>query len=326
MQVPDSDNDPEHRGGGPSRVLSWLDEDDPPPPEEPPPSLPGSPVPEQSGGPLPWPVPGYDDELSAPGRPTDRVGAGSLWARRRLVLGARVLAAAAVLALVSTGLYLAGLRLAQGDSDDRRGAARIVSAPLTGLDRADFELASGATKVTVRGGAADDALYRISTPENGGTVPEVVRRGGRVVLRLVRTGRAGPDEVDIQLSGRVSWTVRLTGGAATRVVDASRLALRGLTVSTGSTRTELSLPKPTSRVPIRLAGGFDTVAVQLPVGVPARLTVGKGAGRVVIDGRIREGVAAGRILGTVGWQRSLRRYEIDLTAGASTVTVQRPGR
>lgn len=268
------------------------------------------------------PGPRLDGAFPVPGPDAARPD-GARWRVARTPVFLAVIA----VVLISAALVLVGQRLSgRLDGGGADGAARTVSAPLGGLRRAEFELVSGVRKVTVRGGTAAGDLYRISTPRGGGTVPQVERRGTRIALRLVPSGRNGPDEVDILLNRRVAWDLRLTGGAAVRVVDASGFGLRGLAVSTGSTRTELSLPKPAGRVPIRLAGGVDTLSVRLPAGVHARVVIGEGAGRVVIDGRIRDGVAAGRLLGTVGWQRSKRRYDIELQAGASTVTVRREAR
>lgn len=324
-------------GGGEDRhrVLSWLDEDDPPPPEEPPPAFPPYPAPlfeqppyveppyaEPPDGKRPYSEP--PDSEPPDGGAVGAVGRGRsrrLFTRTAVVVAVAVLTTAIIAVMYVTELGPWG----RVPGDD--GRDRVAAAPRDGLGRADLDLVTGTASVTVRGGGTGDDLYRITTPEGGRAVPEVIREGDRFTLRLVPNGRDGPDTVDIRLSDAVSWRLRLAGGAAVRRVDATGLPLlRGLEIEGGSTRTELDLPEPTGTVPIRLAGGVDKLSVRLPTGAGARLLVGAGAGRVTIDGRIREGVAAGRVLGTLGWEKSKLRYEIELTTGASTVTVGRRDR
>jgi hypothetical protein len=64
---------------------------------------------------------------------------------------------------------------------------------------------------------------------------------------------------------------------------------------------------------------------ELLVGVtgatPVRIRVGAGAGSVAAYDERRVGVAAGDIISSPDWDRSADRVDVDLVAGANTVTV-----
>jgi hypothetical protein len=299
---------------GTGRALPWLDEDAPPPPAEPPPQL-GRPFPTPAGPAATTPDPGVRPEVKQHAAPPP---AGSL-RRRPLIIAAAVLAVV-VLAVVAVTAISYVLENRRSDS----GGARTVSAPLDGRDRSNFELVTGTTTVTVRGGDLAGDLYRISTPAGASAVPEVVQGNDRLTLHLVPSGRKGPAEVSIELSSAVAWDLRLTGGAAVRVVDATALKVTRLAVAGGSTRTELSLAAPEGMVPINITEGLGELTVRRPGEIPARVRVGGGAGRVVLDDEVHGGVGAGTVLTTEDWTGAPNRYDIDLAAGAASVTVARP--
>ena len=52
-----------------------------------------------------------------------------------------------------------------------------------------------------------------------------------------------------------------------------------------------------------------------------RVRAGAGAGSVVVRDDRWDGVAAGSVLGTPGWDRSAERLYLDLVAGANSVLV-----
>jgi len=202
-------------------------------------------------------------------------------------------------------------------------AGTVITAPRADVTRANLELLSGTTAVSLRRGAGKGDLYRIATPDGGSTVPTVLHEQGRLMVDLVDSGRSGPDTVDIQLNPQVTWDLRFTGGAVVRLLDLSGLSVSGLVMTGGSARTELTLPAPDGTVPVRMVGGVGEFTVRLPQNIPVQVRIGGGAGTATLDNQVRTGVAAGTVLATPDWATATHRYDIDVASGASTVTVVR---
>jgi hypothetical protein len=72
-----------------------------------------------------------------------------------------------------------------------------------------------------------------------------------------------------------------------------------------------------------LSGGASRVVVSLPAGVPAQLSLDGGASFASLVSQSRMGVAGGTVLTTSGWPAAANRYEFDLVAGVSSITVTR---
>jgi hypothetical protein len=202
-------------------------------------------------------------------------------------------------------------------------ADHVVAAPLDGRQDAQFELLNGATSVTVRAADIGAQLYRIGTPDESGAVPRVIDHDGRVELHLVPTGPAGRSAVEILLSTRVRWGLRIAGGAADEVLDMANGRLTAVDIVAGASRIDLSLPRPAGTVPVRLTGGASEFGLHAPAGVPTRVRVGSGAGSVTVNGVQRDGVSAGTVFAAAGWDAAVDRYDIQLASGVAAVTVDR---
>lgn len=230
------------------------------------------------------------------------------------VLGVLVVAAAVVVGSDDDGERPAqGVRTEEAPRHD-------VAVARDGLESAELDVVSGATAVTVRVADLAPELVRASTPEGSRVAPAVSRDGTRVRVALASTGLAGPADVTVVLDRQVRWRVRLSGGATTEVVDLRGGRVDGVEFAAGVNRIELSLPAPRGVVPVRMSGGASDFTVLLPAGVDAGVRVGGGAGSVQVDGVRRTGLSGGT---TVRSSTAADRYDIDATAGVSTLTVGR---
>jgi len=207
--------------------------------------------------------------------------------------------------------------------DGAAGADRVVSGPLGDRREATMEVLTGATSITVRVGDLGDRLYRAATPAGSGLVPAAVDAGERVQVHLTRRAPDGPDALDLQLSSRVRWNVRIIGGAVEEIVDLGQGNLAGLDIVGGATRIEVRLPRPQGTVPVRMSGGANQFLLHAPGDTPVRVRLGSGAGNVSVDGSARSGVAAGTAITQPGWDQATDRYDIDAVAGVSALTVDR---
>jgi hypothetical protein len=129
--------------------------------------------------------------------------------------------------------------------------------------------------------------------------------------------------VEIELSTATRWHVRLVGGATQQTIDLSAGRVAEVALVGGATSVEMTLPRPSGNVPVRMVSGVATWAVHLPGGVPAQVFVGAGAGTVTVDGATRTGVAGGTTVTGDGWAQATDRYEVIASGGMSTFTLDR---
>ncbi|MGC4851377.1 hypothetical protein ACLQ3F_29450 [Micromonospora sp. DT15] len=232
-------------------------------------------------------------------------------------------------------------------AEGRRGGAgaaaeQLLTAPLAGRQKGTFVLADGLSSFELRVAELGDDLYRISAPAGSGVAGRPAVRGETVRLDLVESGTRGPRAVRVLLNERVAWRVHLVGGVSSQVLDLTRARLLGVEIAGGSSRTEILLPpitadgsgnptgprsdQPASILTVRLTGGTSQLDVRVPGETPVRVRAGAGAGSVVVRDDRWDGVAAGSVLGTPGWDRSPERLYLDLVAGANSVLVSSSNR
>jgi hypothetical protein len=210
------------------------------------------------------------------------------------------------------------------DAPDRGGDDHVVSGGAAD-DRTDatFIMAGGADVVQVRARDLDGDLYRVSKPDDAKVVPVVSLDGDVLTATLRDASGTGPAVVTAELSAAVRWQIRLDGGAKEEIVDLTAGRVAGVDFVAGTSRAEVSLPRPNGAVEVVLAGGASQFLVHLTGQVPARVRIGGGAGTVDVEGERRTGVAAGTVLTTSGWTGTGDRYDIDVTAGVSSLVVNR---
>ncbi|MET8357342.1 hypothetical protein [Micromonospora sp. NPDC005171] len=215
-----------------------------------------------------------------------------------------------------------------------------MTAPLAGQQKGTFVLADGLSSFELRVVELGDDLYRITTPAGSGVAGRPAVQGETVRLDLVESGTRGPRTARVLLNERVAWRVHLVGGVSSQVLDLTRARLLGVELAGGSSRTEILLPpatasgnptglrsdNPASVLTVRLTGGTSQLDVRVPGETPVRVRAGAGAGSVVVRDDRWDGVAAGSVLGTPGWDRSVERLYLDLVAGANSVLVSSSNR
>jgi hypothetical protein len=205
-----------------------------------------------------------------------------------------------------------------------RGApAHAVSGALAGEHDGEFQLLTGVTAATVRLADLGGDLYQVSTPRDAGIVPSVHNDHGRLQLFLNKTDGAGPAVVDVRLSPRVRWQLRMVGGSTAATVDARGADLAGVDFVGGVTRIEVWLPRPKGVLIARMSGGASEYVVHGAGQTPARVRIGSGASRVTVDSTTHNGVAPGATYAPAGWESTADRYDIDAAGGVATLTLDR---
>ncbi|MER7996128.1 hypothetical protein [Micromonospora chalcea] len=199
--------------------------------------------------------------------------------------------------------------------------AQTLAEPRGGRQRAEFELADGLTRFTLRAADLGDDLYRIDVPEDGGVTPRPQMVGDRVRLRVEENGRRGPAAVDVVLNSRVTWRLRLVGGVSEQRLDLGDARLAGIDLVGGASRTRLLLPRLNGSLTVRMTGGVSELTVTVPGGPPVRVRVAAGAGSLTVYDERHGGIAAGDLVSSPGWDRAAERLYLDLAAGANAVSV-----
>jgi hypothetical protein len=234
--------------------------------------------------------------------------------RRTIALGV------ALLALPACSPAAAG-----SDAHPRSDAhPHTVALPRDGRTRAELDLVSGASAVTVRAADTGGDLVRASTPA-GSAVTPALTGDGPARLFLGSTGLGGPADVRVLVNSQVAWRLVFAGGATEIAVDMRGGRFAGADFAAGSARITMRLPRPAAGAGVVLAGGATQVSIGIPDGVPARLRIDGGASTATIGGRSYTGIAAGTTLATPGWDSAPARYDFDAPAGISHIAISSAG-
>jgi hypothetical protein len=203
-------------------------------------------------------------------------------------------------------------------------APHTVSMTVSGRTRASLDVLTGTTVLTI--GTANfgpgGSLLTVTTPA-GTPVPQLSASDpdGTGNGTLVDLTAPNSPAVTVTLNAGVSWQIDLDGGASRTDVDLRGGQLSGISFNAGSSLVTLALPRPNGDVPVQMVGGASDFQLSLPAGIPARVTAGGGASEVSLEGQQHTGVAGGSVFTTAGWAPGVTGFDIDATAGVSTITV-----
>jgi hypothetical protein len=242
-----------------------------------------------------------------------------------LILVWRRLAACLAAALVIGAIVVAGCSGVPGARQATRPgfgpAAHRATLAATGKRQATLALVSGAATVTVSGAAPSGTLARASTPTNANVRPQFELAADRAQLFLDATGQSGAGAISIQLSPSVTWQLQFTGGSNQTILNLANSKIASIDFTAGASLIQMTLPRPIGTATITLAGGAGQVNLTVPPGVPARLRLYGGASAATLFGGTHAGVGRGTVLSSPGWAHAANRYDIDVPAGVSDISV-----
>jgi hypothetical protein len=223
---------------------------------------------------------------------------------------------AVMLALIAFGATLA--------FSPRPGSGgHAATLPTAGRTSATLEIVSGTPVLTVEVARLGGTLLRAWTP-SGDRVKPVLTGSSPVRLSLVSAGgggKAGP--VSVQLNSAIAWNLDFAGGTQRTVANLRGGRVSGMTFAAGSDVIDVTMPRPSGTVIIRVAAGASQLLLTLPPGVPARVTAGGGSSQVTMDSLSHTGVAGGTVITAPGWATAGARFDIDATSGVARVAISR---
>ena len=232
-----------------------------------------------------------------------------------------------------SGIALAETAKMRAPSEET-DAGGSYAAPVGGATSGRLIFLSGAPRIHLRGDPTIKELYKATFV---GPVPRMRVRGGVVTISYPRLGWfdwraqiAGQrieaqahwrkDNGEIALNNTIPWAIELRGGVSSWAADLRSLRLESFDLKGGASKIELRLGTPVGRVPIRIHGGISRVSIERPPGVAAGLTVSGGFSELLMDGQSYKG-AGHMALQTPGADEAADRYEVEVSGGASKVTI-----
>jgi len=250
----------------------------------------------------------------------------------RSVRPVRLVAVVVVVVLLLV-LALVALRLTSGDDGDQR-----VAIPLGGRQAAVVQIDSGADAIVIGTADLGGDLAVVTTPggNSSGVRPRARMDGDQ--LRVWTEDVGDPDEgaavqIDVRIARGVRWDVVVDKGAKQVRLALGSGAVKSVELRGGADLADVTLPKPTGELAVRIPTGLATAALHLPTTVPAKITFGSGAGRAIVDGAQRQGIAAGITIygvngqggtgGAQGYEAAKDRVLIDVSAGVGTLSLDR---
>lgn len=240
--------------------------------------------------------------------PREPAAAGADAPRNRKVLLWVVVVA--VLAVVVVGA-LAMFQKDEPGGEDATAVLERGTATSSGL-----RLTGSAQSIALRADAPAEQLVAVTA--TGADASAEAAGGDEAVVTL-----AGDGASTVQVAPDVAWTVALAAQSDTVTADLSAAVVDGVSIDAGARLVELTLPEPSGAVVVDQVAGIGGLTVHVPADVAVVVKVTSGAGTVVIDGETTEGVGAGEELSTEGYTADEPHYEIAVSGGLGTLTVDR---
>ncbi|MDI6102140.1 hypothetical protein QLQ12_26325 [Actinoplanes sp. NEAU-A12] len=190
------------------------------------------------------------------------------------------------------------------------------SAPAVRAARLDF--VTGVTELTVRTADLGGQEFLVTAPD--GTPVEAGATFVDGVLRIDVTKSGGT--VEVSLNDRITWHLRLAAGVKLATFDTTTGTVSRIDLDGGAERIDVILGRLAGVVPIRMTGGVGTWVIRTDGRVPARVTVGDGAGNIAVYDDRRGGTGGGAVIesGTLGAGPGL---DVDAAAGMGSLEITR---
>ena len=199
--------------------------------------------------------------------------------------------------------------------------SKNYAAPLGSLTHGRLQFTRGAANVTLRVDSSMEDLYHARFD---GLLPEVHAQNGTVTVRYPRTFHPfdwRKRSAEVTLNAAIPWQIEFHRGLSWLDADLSSLRLGSFEIAGGVSGVELALPRPSGTVPVRVSGGASEVSIHRPKGVAARLSVGRGASRLAFDEQRFGAIGGETRLQTGDYEDATDRYDVEVTGGASKLTV-----
>jgi hypothetical protein len=230
---------------------------------------------------------------------------------------ARLEALVAFLARASEGLLFGASELAARSGGKVDETDRIA---IGDIELGRLRFLGGAPRLDLQGARIGD-LYRAAFE---GRKPDVrVEPDGTVSCRYRGFSWLGwrDTSAKVTLTSAVPWTIEIRGGVAQLHADLRELDVQGIQILGGASECDIRLPPPSGETTLRVTGGANHVVVRRPRGSAAQAVVRGGAASLTFDDQQTGSVGGTVRFATDGWDEAVDRWSIELTGGASDLSV-----
>jgi len=204
------------------------------------------------------------------------------------------------------------------------------SEPVSELTAAKLDLRFGAADVNVHGESLGGALFK-SHIEYSGPAPNVSLDRSSGILTISDSSQGlrfwfGPPNrrrIDVAIASSLPWSIDISGGASHATLALGSVPVKAVNLSGGANNITLTLGRPSGAVAIDISGGASSVTIHRPAGVAVRLNASGGANSIRLDNQHLSGFGDSSSQ-TPGYDTATDRYAIDVSGGASNVSVVSP--
>ena len=204
-------------------------------------------------------------------------------------------------------------------------ATQRVSSPLGGLSSGVLDLKYSAASITMQAGDTGNDLYRATIDYPGDENPPTVdfdQQTGSVTIS--ESGTFGgfhlfgssDRKLNITLSSRVPWTIRMSGGASGLHFDLRQLQLTNFEVNGGASSVNGQLGAPKGTVAVKISGGASNVSLRIPSGSQWSVALEGGVSSLNIDGK-SAGALGNETKQSSGYTGASDRFDIRVSGGVS---------
>ena len=209
-----------------------------------------------------------------------------------------------------------------------RGAVeeQQVSIDLQGANEATLKLSHGAGRLVLGAGASPGQL--LNGTFAGGVKQRAHKSGDRLDAHIEAQPTFVPPfiggwqglEWNINLNREIPLTLRLETGASQSELDLRDLRVTDLKVSTGASKTDITLPAGAGMTTVRVELGAASLDMVVPQGVSARIRAEQGVSAIEVD-TARFPYSNG-IYESADYSSALNKVDIQIQAGAGRVAVR----
>jgi hypothetical protein len=228
-------------------------------------------------------------------------------------------------------IFIGGWLLVWSQIRPKAVEAEEVTIPLQGASRAGIRIRHGAGRLAIRGGAGPNVLA--SGSFSGGLQHTENRRGDTldVDMRVPSGiwmnfggpwifGPWNPILWDVRLNESIPMTLDLETGAGESLVDFSALKAEEISLKTGASSSEMTLPARAGKTRVRITSGAASVKLRIPDGVAARIFVESGLAGITIDQN--RFPRSGNGYQSPGYDRAENSADIRIETGVGAVEVR----
>jgi hypothetical protein len=213
-----------------------------------------------------------------------------------------------------------------------RGVTREnASIPLEGAREAEISLRHGAGRLSIRTGTAGADL--LSGTFTGGLEHSSRLDGQRLAVQMRvpggigsifswpwNWGASGGIGWDVNLNPEIPLDLALNTGAGETLLDLRDLQVRAISLETGASATELTLPAAAGLTQVRIKSGVSSVKVRVPDGVAARIRTTGGLSSTEVD--TLRFPQRGGFYESLDFETAENRAEIDVEMGVGSVEIR----